>query len=83
MTLPKMKRSRMIGLPAWSIPAVWLPALLHRGTVGDHETCGWWLCENEHAAGGPGKAHHVLYCSLPPEHDGWHVWQNPMPELTT
>ncbi len=76
-----MKEARTIGLPAYSIPAEWLPVRVgqdQRGPWADWQ-CGWWLCENEHAAPDGSTALHVLYCSLPDGHVGECVWQNPTP----
>ena len=80
-----MKEARTVGLPAYSIPVEWLPV-----RVGPWEEdrvpgdpCGWWLCENEHVGGGPGKNKevHIRYCSLPYGHDGDCVWQSPTPKM--
>jgi len=83
-----MRPARTIGLPAYSIPVAWLPVrvgpwpAVFEDEDGDltNVVCGWWLCENEHAGGGPGTALHVLYCSLPYGHGGECVWQNPTPK---
>ncbi len=72
-----MKQARTMGRTVGEIPTEWLPLRLH---IGFPDVCGWWLCENEHAAPNGMTALHVLYCSLPHGHEGDCVWQNPTPK---